>query len=100
MKPSAPPPPPDLDHPHLIARNARYGLILFAIYVVFYAGFVALSAFGLEKMKIDIAGVNLAIVYGLGLIALAFVMAIIYMLICGKHNDGLGDGPNDGEDRE
>jgi len=27
------------------ARNARYGLILFSVYLLLYAGFVGLSAF-------------------------------------------------------
>lgn len=76
------PSPPTEEHAPTVARNARYGIILFVIYVLFYAGFVALAAFSQDTMKTDIAGVNLAIVYGLGLIVLAFVMAIIYMFLC------------------
>jgi uncharacterized membrane protein (DUF485 family) len=62
-----------------MTRNARYGLWLFAIYVLFYGGFVALSAFRPDLMGVNFAGVNLAIVYGLGLIVLAFLLALIYM---------------------
>ena len=69
-------------------RNARYGLVLFLIYVVFYAGFVAICAFSFETMRIEIAGVNLAVIYGLGLIVLALVLAIIYMLMCRKDAEG------------
>jgi len=52
------------------------------------AGFVALAAFASSAMKADIGGVNLAIVYGLGLIVLAFIMALIYMAMCRNDMDG------------
>jgi len=64
---------------HTIARNARYGLWLFFVYVLFYAGFVAISAFKFDALRAEIGGVNLAIVYGLGLIVLAFLLALVYM---------------------
>ena len=67
------------------ARNARLGLWLFAVYVVLYAGFMALSAFRPQAMRQPVAafgGVNLAVVYGFGLIVAALVLALIYMLLC------------------
>ena len=74
---------------HHIARNARIGLILFVIYVVFYAAFVWLSAFRPAVMaRPFIGGVNLAVCYGFGLIIAAFVLAIIYMLLCEDAPDG------------
>jgi uncharacterized membrane protein (DUF485 family) len=69
----------DDHHPQTIARNVRLGLILFVIYVLFYGGFVALSAFAPGVMARDVGGVNLAIVYGFALILAAFVLALIYM---------------------
>jgi uncharacterized membrane protein (DUF485 family) len=72
-------PSPRPDSHHTIARNARYGLWLFFVYVLFYAGFVAISAFNFEKLREEIGGVNLAIVYGMGLILLAFLLALVYM---------------------
>src|SRR5438094_227176 len=54
-----------------ITRNARVGMLLFVIYVIFYAGFVAVCAFSFTTMQREIGGVNLAILYGLGLIFLA-----------------------------
>jgi uncharacterized membrane protein (DUF485 family) len=74
------------------ARNARAGLTLFGIYVLFYAGFVALAAFARQKMEAQIGGVNVAIVYGFGLIVLAFVLALIYMRITRARN-GNGGSP-------
>jgi uncharacterized membrane protein (DUF485 family) len=71
------------DHPEISARNARYGLWLFAVYVVLYAGFMGLSAFEPQLMsKTPFGGVNLAIIYGFGLIVAALVLALIYMVLC------------------
>jgi uncharacterized membrane protein (DUF485 family) len=78
-----------MEQPHHIARNARYGLVLFVIYVLFYAAFVWLSAFRPAVMaRPFVGGVNLAVCYGFGLIIAAFVLAIIYMLLC---RDAEGD---------
>jgi uncharacterized membrane protein (DUF485 family) len=72
------------DRPEIITRNARYGLILFFVYLLVYGGFVALSAFSPETMAAPaVAGVNLAVVYGFVLIGLALVLAIVYMAVCG-----------------
>lgn len=60
-------------------RNSRIGLVLFAIYLVLYGGFMFLSAFSASTMEMrPLAGVNLAILYGFGLILAAFVLALIY----------------------
>ena len=45
-----------MERPHTIARNARYGLVLFLIYVIFYGGFVFLSAFEPQLMARNVAG--------------------------------------------
>jgi len=59
--------------------NARVGLVLFFIYVILYGGFVFLNAFAAETMEATpFAGVNLAILYGFGLIVAALVLALIY----------------------
>lgn len=60
------------------------GLKLFALYLAAYGVFVALNAFFPGVMKTPaIAGVNLAIVYGFGLIVGAFVLAVIYAVASG-----------------
>jgi uncharacterized membrane protein (DUF485 family) len=69
----------------VVAHNTRIGLVLFAIYVVFYGGFMALSAFWPEVMRKPFAGgANLAVVYGFALIAAALVLALVYMRLCRK----------------
>ncbi len=73
---------PDND-PGTIGRNARNGMILFVVYVVLYVGFMLLNAFEPGRMQQPVLmGVNLAIVYGMGLIAAALVLALIYMRLC------------------
>jgi uncharacterized membrane protein (DUF485 family) len=68
-----------------VAHNRRMGVLLFAVYVVFYAGFMALSAFWPEVMsKPVLRGANLAVVYGFALIFAALALALVYMGICRK----------------
>ncbi len=74
---------------HDIRRRARYGLILFAIYLLLYGGFVLLNVFDPKLMEsTPVAGVNLAILYGFGLIAAALLLALIYAWLCRASNDG------------
>lgn len=59
--------------------NAKLGLGLFLLYSAIYAGFVGLNAFAPERMEATpIAGLNIAILYGFGLIAIAFLLSAIY----------------------
>lgn len=58
--------------------NARFGLGLFVIYLLLYGGFVFLNAFAADAMEITWGGVNLAILYGFGLIFAAFGLAMVY----------------------
>ncbi|MFK8114846.1 MAG: DUF485 domain-containing protein [Rubripirellula sp.] len=76
---------PDTSPPDPTARqfNSKLGLILFAIYLAFYLGFVLINAFAADMMEtVVLAGLNLAIVYGFALIVVAFVMAMIYGFMC------------------
>lgn len=75
-------------------RNSRIGLILFGVYLLFYGGFVLLAAYSPNKMEsTPLAGVNLAIWYGFGLIAAAIVLAIIYGLVCGLRSNASQSNP-------
>jgi uncharacterized membrane protein (DUF485 family) len=84
---SQPPAPATVDdHPEISAANARAGLVLFFIYLAFYAGFMGLAAFAPQAMgRPVLAGVNLAITYGMALIVGALVIAALYMAAC-SHN--------------
>lgn len=61
------------------SRTSRIALILFAVYLALYCGFVFLNAFAPWAMEATpVAGVNLAILYGFGLIVAAFLLALLY----------------------
>ena len=73
----------ETEHAGTIARNARIGLQLFAVYFVVYAGFVVVNAFRPDWMeKTPLAGINVAILYGFSLIVGALVMSLIYGWLC------------------
>ena len=73
------------DHSHVVNRNARYGLILFAVYVALYGGFVFLAVFRTAVMgTVMPGGANLAIAYGFALIGAALILALLYVFLCGK----------------
>ena len=66
-------------------HHSRVGLVMFFIYLLFYGGFVFLNVFAADVMEITpIAGVNLAILYGFGLIITAIIMALIYGFLSNK----------------
>lgn len=63
--------------------KAKLGIKLFWLYCVIYMGFVGLAVFATETLKTPvIAGTNLAITYGMGLIVLAIVLGLIYNRAC------------------
>jgi uncharacterized membrane protein (DUF485 family) len=68
------------------SRNARIGLVLFLIYLAFYGGFMGLTTFDFNSLRTSFGGVNLAIIYGIGLIVAALLLALLYMVMC--HAEG------------
>jgi uncharacterized membrane protein (DUF485 family) len=79
-------------------RNARIGLALFGVYLVFYGGFVIIAAFAPQMMDaLPLAGVNLAIWYGFGLIVAAIVLALVYGWACVSGAGASGEGANSAE---
>lgn len=66
-----------------MSRNARLGLLLFAIYSLIYFSFVLVNAFIPRLMnEVRWSGLNLATVWGMLLIFLAFGLALLYGLLC------------------
>jgi uncharacterized membrane protein (DUF485 family) len=64
-------------------RSARYGLILFTVYLLLYGSFVLLNAFAPDLMEIIlVAGINCAVLSGIGLIVAALVLALLYGWLC------------------
>lgn len=78
----------DDDSPTVAAHNARVGMILFVLYLAFYAAFVLISAFAPAWMaQRPWAGINLAIWYGFGLIGAALGLSLVYSWLC-RARDG------------
>ncbi|MBD3220636.1 DUF485 domain-containing protein [bacterium] len=80
--------------------KTRLGVVMFIIYCVVYAGFVFTNVLteGRAMQVIVVAGLNLAVVYGVGLIVFALVLALIYNALCTRKEAELA-GTDDGEER-
>jgi uncharacterized membrane protein (DUF485 family) len=66
-----------------IKVKAKLGIILFFVYLIIYAGFVFIGTVYPHVLGFKvISGLNLAYVYGMGLIVLAGVMGLIYNFFC------------------
>lgn len=69
-------------------QKSKLGVRLFFVYLICYAGFVALGVFNYELLSTTVfSGLNLAIVYGIGLILFAVVMGVVYNYYCTKYED-------------
>ena len=68
------------------AQKSRLGIWMFLLYLLIYAGFVAINLIAPSSMeKTVLLGLNLATVYGFGLIIFAFLEALVYNMICLKY---------------
>ncbi|MCL5105033.1 MAG: DUF485 domain-containing protein [Armatimonadetes bacterium] len=81
------------------AYKTRLGLWMFLVYFIVYAGFVMINSMMPDTMAKLFHGLNLAVVYGFGLIALALVMAFVYNALCGRAEDS-GEAYTDDEQEE
>ena len=83
---------------HAVAYKTKLGLRMFAIYGLVYAGFVLINIIKPVLMEsIIIFGLNLAVVYGFGLIILALIMALIYNHMCVKQEKLLNYDESEGQ---
>ena len=81
----------DDHHPETVSRNARIGLGLFVVYLLLYAGFMALNAFFPHRMaEAPFGGINLAVLYGLLLIVAAFILALVYVFLVRRRAEDRG----------
>ena len=65
--------------------KTRLGLILFFVYALVYGVFVLINTVNPVLMEKEMmGGLNLAIVYGFGLIIFAILLGIIYNIFCSK----------------
>ena len=80
--------------------KTRLGVVMFFIYCVVYVGFILTNVVAEgEAMRIILfKGLNLAVVYGVGLIILALVMALIYNHKCTGKEKEMAEGSVGGEE--
>ena len=72
--------------------KAKLGIILFVVYSLIYAGFVAINTTRPELMETPMPlGVNLAVFYGFGLIIFAIILGVIYNMICTHYEKKLNN---------
>jgi uncharacterized membrane protein (DUF485 family) len=64
--------------------KTKLGVKMFILYVVVYAGFILINSLSPKLMGMDVGKVNLAFVYGIGLIVYALILAGIYNYLCTK----------------
>ena len=68
---------------HAVEYKKRVGVWMFSVYAIIYAGFVAINLLFPKAMELTVLfGLNLAVVYGFGLILAAFVLAVVYNIMC------------------
>lgn len=71
-------------------KKATLGVWFFFLYLFFYAGFVVIGVVNYELMALEVvAGLNLALFYGMGLIVFAVLLGIVYNYLCSKYEDDL-----------
>ncbi len=75
--------------------KTKIGMWMFIIYTLVYAGFILITVLNPELMGADIGNLNLAIVYGLGLIVFAVILAFIYNFLCSKYEKKLNTENNE-----
>ncbi|WP_207534656.1 DUF485 domain-containing protein [Desertivirga arenae] len=71
-------------------KKAKLGVRFFFLYLFFYAGFVAIGVLNYELLSEEVvAGLNLALFYGIGLILFAVILGIFYNNLCSRYEDEL-----------
>lgn len=84
-------PSTDWGDDHASSFKTRVGIWMFILYAIIYAGFVLISTLNPELMKSDIGSLNLAIIYGFGLLIFALMLAVVYNAICSAAEEAFNE---------
>lgn len=76
---------------HAVKRKTRLGIIFFFIYLLTYGGFVIIGVFNYDLLASNFTGINLALIYGIGLILFAVVLGIAYNFLCSRYEDEMNE---------
>ena len=80
--------------------KTRIGIWMFLLYGIIYAGFVMINTVDPRLMGSRIGSLNLAIIYGFGLIVFAVMLAIVYNAICTAAEEQFNDSSDSDGDKE
>jgi uncharacterized membrane protein (DUF485 family) len=84
-----------------IAYKMKVGVWMFLLYALFYGGFVILNVLQPVRMGEPFwLGMNLAVVFGFGLIIFALVLAVIYNGMCNRKEKALNPPVVEGEKKK
>ena len=64
--------------------KTKLGLNMYAIFAPVYLAFILICVISPKLMARDVGSLNVAIVFGFGIIILAIIQALIYNFICSK----------------
>jgi uncharacterized membrane protein (DUF485 family) len=64
------------------AYKTRLGIYMFIVYTLTYIGYVGINAIKPTWMGVTFGPLNVATMYGIGLIVFAFILATIYNHFC------------------
>ncbi|MBN1648636.1 MAG: DUF485 domain-containing protein [Spirochaetales bacterium] len=80
--------------------KSRLGVKMIIAYGIVYVGFILINTLQPQLMAVKIIfGINLAVIYGFGLILLAIILGIIYNAKCSKKEDEMEkSGPSGGRE--
>lgn len=85
---------------HAADYKSRLGVRMFLVYSLLYAAFVVLNVVKPAAMETDVLfGMNLAVVYGIGLIVVALLQALVYDKMCRRQEALMNREPGSGDIR-
>ncbi len=75
---------------HAASYKMRLGVWMFLVYALLYGGFVVQNVLSPVAMEKPVAlGMNVAVMYGFGLIVFALILALIYTVMCSRKEQEL-----------
>ena len=75
--------------------KTKLGLIMVAFFTIVYFAFIILAVTNPQVMANDVGSLNVAVVYGFGIIILAIIQSLIYNFVCSRHEKNNGATKDD-----
>ncbi len=91
-------PPVEMKKDNSQGYKTKLGIIMFVVYTAMYMTFVFLCVLNPQMMSIDVGSLNLAVAFGFFLIIIAVIQAVIYNIMCSKHEKAHDNDNAEGEE--